>query len=137
MRVSVKKEHLLHQLPQAAKYALLESFDELPKTFIFEGMEMIADGFFEKCEKEYPEIYSILTPNHWHMFCEMVKNPNGATYTQLRKYCTSHTASNLPTNTVQAAVCSLRKKLVGTKFSIKTRSIRYGVSDGKYQLIKT
>ena len=139
MKVIVKKHELLDQLPKELRYLLIASVDALPDMFIFEGMTYIQmneqEEKREMFKTEYSNVYTVLTPIQWEMFCDMLDRPEGVTKNKFQKYSHSSYDTISADNTIAVQIKLIRKAFNSFSLPFSIEGIRKThFQPGKYIL---
>lgn len=132
--IEIPKKELLRQLPQKAGYALIEWLEDMPETFVFDGVahqtpENILAG-------KYPHLAESCTRTEWRLFCALYERGR-VTQKLLANLLKLTGDKNLEpmSNIINVHVKNLRRKLVSEPFKILTVRSNNHENNGSYEIV--
>lgn len=135
IKTQVTKQQLLRQLPEKAGYALLQWFEEMPQTFVFEAM--LYETPMDRLSHELPEVHKVMTAVEWHMFSVLYLAKHPVRHSLLFISRNPREEMSAFSNIVHVHVKNLRIKLQKHNFpwAIKTHKKNI-ICEGAFELVK-
>lgn len=136
MRVSIRRDALLRQLPRDVQLWLIGSND-LPDTFEFDSAIEVQNAAAPDLApvtvpQELKYIRLHLTPLEWALFADLVANPAGVHFSAFRRHFQRQFSNASLPNLISVHIMHLRRKLKEIAYQGRIEIAR---GSGKYVLI--